>query len=357
MNSIGTRIKKERIKQGVSLENIASITKIRVDVLKRIEDDDFKNLPPKLYVRGFLIAISNVLGLNSDEILENYLACINEGPAKQIKDKEKNKTGVTKIKKEIVHEDLQKEIMTTVNSSAPVMLNSEDGYIADEKPALQDKIISFLSEGRKKIMVASLTGLGLFFLIFFLFYLGSGSDKKTSKTLHVEEEGSVEKQIEVREETIEEPQLVLKEEKQSNPLSESKQEEKKSEMALPVKEDNTLNEYSLLKIQARGGSWVKLQLDDTEVASMTFIVGMTRVFKVYRQVRLFLGNSSNLDIYFNDEKLAFSNIESDRVLNLKHAPLKSKPGVKKITVEKKPQIKLDEDLISPPKLTPEKLTL
>ena len=65
----------------------------------------------------------------------------------------------------------------------------------------------------------------------------------------------------------------------------------------------------------------------------------------------------NLDIYFNDEKLAFSNIESDRVLNLKHAPLKSKPGVKKITVEKKPQIKLDEDLISPPKLTPEKLTL
>jgi cytoskeleton protein RodZ len=51
--SIGERLKKVRLEKGISLDEAHRITKVHLDVLKAIEDDNYININP-VYLKGFL---------------------------------------------------------------------------------------------------------------------------------------------------------------------------------------------------------------------------------------------------------------------------------------------------------------
>ena len=63
---IGHLLKRARRRQGVSLEEVEKATRIRKDYLQQLESDDHTAMPEPIYVRGFMKAYANYLGLDGD---------------------------------------------------------------------------------------------------------------------------------------------------------------------------------------------------------------------------------------------------------------------------------------------------
>ncbi|MBI3582520.1 MAG: helix-turn-helix domain-containing protein [Nitrospinae bacterium] len=54
------------------MQEIASITRICTRYLQALENDDYSSIPAEVYVRGFLRAYANCVGLASNEIISKY---------------------------------------------------------------------------------------------------------------------------------------------------------------------------------------------------------------------------------------------------------------------------------------------
>ena len=60
MGTLGAYLKKTRELHGISIEELASSTKINISVLAALENDDFKKLPAAIFVKGFIKQLSKV---------------------------------------------------------------------------------------------------------------------------------------------------------------------------------------------------------------------------------------------------------------------------------------------------------
>ncbi len=74
----GARLRRYRLRCGMELEDIAGITKINNGYLLAIEEERFRDLPSKVYVRGFVTAFASTLGLNSKEVASSYMRLYDE---------------------------------------------------------------------------------------------------------------------------------------------------------------------------------------------------------------------------------------------------------------------------------------
>ncbi len=92
MESPGEYLKREREIRGISLEDISGATKIRARLLNAIENNDFDALPAAPFVKGFIQAYCNYLGLDAQDALLRY-----ESYARGIEEK---KTAALAIEKE-----------------------------------------------------------------------------------------------------------------------------------------------------------------------------------------------------------------------------------------------------------------
>lgn len=72
MESIGEYLKKERELKAITLQEIATITRICTRYLQALENDDYSSIPADVYVRGFLRAYAKCVGLASNEIISKY---------------------------------------------------------------------------------------------------------------------------------------------------------------------------------------------------------------------------------------------------------------------------------------------
>lgn len=77
-NSLGESLRSEREKRGITIEQIASATKISVKLLHYLESDQYSELPAKPFVRGFVISYSRFVGLDPKEILTRFSSFIDE---------------------------------------------------------------------------------------------------------------------------------------------------------------------------------------------------------------------------------------------------------------------------------------
>ena len=73
MESIGKYLKRARQKKNVSLQDVASQTRIHHSVLESLEAGNFENLPGPMYVKGFLKRYAEYLGLKSAPLIDRYL--------------------------------------------------------------------------------------------------------------------------------------------------------------------------------------------------------------------------------------------------------------------------------------------
>ena len=76
--SFGERLKLEREKRGITLEEVAGATKISVRNLKALELEKFDQLPGGIFNRGFVRAYAKHLGLDEEQVVADYLEAAGE---------------------------------------------------------------------------------------------------------------------------------------------------------------------------------------------------------------------------------------------------------------------------------------
>jgi cytoskeleton protein RodZ len=71
---VGAALRDARQRRGLSLEEIARATKIRVAILRAVETDRRDELPEAIFLRGFVRAYAREVGLDPDKTSSRYLA-------------------------------------------------------------------------------------------------------------------------------------------------------------------------------------------------------------------------------------------------------------------------------------------
>ena len=80
MPSFGEKLKMEREKRKITLDQISSSTKIGTRMLQALEEDKFDQLPGGIFNKGFVRAYSRCIGLDEDQTVAEYLQASGDGP-------------------------------------------------------------------------------------------------------------------------------------------------------------------------------------------------------------------------------------------------------------------------------------
>lgn len=78
--TIGSELRQAREQRGVSLREISSRTRIRIPVLRAIEQDDYTLVPSGIVLRGFLKLYAHEVGLDADGIVRRCPVLQAPGP-------------------------------------------------------------------------------------------------------------------------------------------------------------------------------------------------------------------------------------------------------------------------------------
>ena len=70
--SVGTLLRMERERLGLSQAQITEMTRMRTPVVEAIENEAWGSLPPPVFVRGFLKSYAKVLGLSQEVVIDLY---------------------------------------------------------------------------------------------------------------------------------------------------------------------------------------------------------------------------------------------------------------------------------------------
>src|SRR5215470_16996263 len=73
--SLALWLRAGRAHRGMSLDDVAKVTKIQPRILERLEAGKLDGLPAEVFVRGFVRSFARCVGLDEREALRRYAAC------------------------------------------------------------------------------------------------------------------------------------------------------------------------------------------------------------------------------------------------------------------------------------------
>jgi cytoskeleton protein RodZ len=76
--SFGEKLKKEREKRSITLEQISTSTKIGTRMLQALEEEKFNQLPGGIFNKGFVRAYARCVGLDEEQTVADYLQASGE---------------------------------------------------------------------------------------------------------------------------------------------------------------------------------------------------------------------------------------------------------------------------------------
>ncbi len=79
----GPFLRKIRESMGITVKDIAKTTKISTANITYLEEEDYRNLPALVYIKGYLAQIAKCLNLRSDIVVRSYLSRMNERQEKK----------------------------------------------------------------------------------------------------------------------------------------------------------------------------------------------------------------------------------------------------------------------------------
>lgn len=78
MPSFGEKLKLERVKRKITLDQISATTKIGTRMLQALEEEKFNQLPGGIFNKGFVRAYARTVGLDEDQAVADYLEASGE---------------------------------------------------------------------------------------------------------------------------------------------------------------------------------------------------------------------------------------------------------------------------------------
>ncbi len=73
MESVGEFFKQVREAKGLTIDEVASKTRIRTDFVKALEDGNFAKLPDQVFARGFVRSYARSLGLDEEDAIHRFI--------------------------------------------------------------------------------------------------------------------------------------------------------------------------------------------------------------------------------------------------------------------------------------------
>jgi len=74
----GVRLRRNRLFRGIEIDDISDVTKVSTAHLRNIEEENFVDLPADVYVRGFVTAYAETIGLDPKIVVPSYMARVQE---------------------------------------------------------------------------------------------------------------------------------------------------------------------------------------------------------------------------------------------------------------------------------------
>src|SRR5512134_545550 len=71
-DTFGPRLRSERERRGITLDTIASVTKVSADLWDGLERNDFSRWPSGVFARAFVRDYARAIGLDGDEIVGEF---------------------------------------------------------------------------------------------------------------------------------------------------------------------------------------------------------------------------------------------------------------------------------------------
>ena len=71
-DTFGPRLRRERERRGITLDTIATVTKVGVDLWEGLERNDFSRWPSGIFARAFIRDYARAVGLDADEIVDEF---------------------------------------------------------------------------------------------------------------------------------------------------------------------------------------------------------------------------------------------------------------------------------------------
>jgi len=68
----GPRLRRERERRGISLEELAAATKVSVDLWEGMERNDFSRWPSGIFARAFMRDYARAVGLDADAVVDEF---------------------------------------------------------------------------------------------------------------------------------------------------------------------------------------------------------------------------------------------------------------------------------------------
>ena len=76
VSGLGALLRNERESRGLSHEQLSQITRLRKHFLEALENEEWQNLPPSVFVKGFIRSYAKALGLDEDKLLDLYKSAV-----------------------------------------------------------------------------------------------------------------------------------------------------------------------------------------------------------------------------------------------------------------------------------------
>ncbi|ATH91484.1 DUF4115 domain-containing protein [Bacillus glycinifermentans] len=87
VTELGNRLKEAREEKGMSLDDLQAATKIQKRYLTALEEGNYDVIPGKFYVRAFIKQYAEAVGLNSEELFEEFKKDIPDSYNDEVSDK------------------------------------------------------------------------------------------------------------------------------------------------------------------------------------------------------------------------------------------------------------------------------
>jgi cytoskeleton protein RodZ len=287
VENFGSYLKHERELRGVPLEEISGATKIHIRFLQALEDNQFDELPGKVFIKGYIRSYANIIGSDVEEMLNIYEESVGN-------------------KKEKIS-----ELVPPSNISA------------------------------KKFLVFALLGLIILILFFGVKFLISSKNNQPVKNAELNEKQNV----------VSPAPLPIKSLKEKTPLVVEDKLLKESDAPLPEQSQALITELDSLKeksdiedqvnslvptdnesqlvlekplkltIKVKNNSWFNMTIDDFREEDFIIHAGEEKNYWGNNIFRLTIGNKQGTEIILNGKKLVIpeskKNVIKDFIINSK----------------------------------------
>ncbi|WP_307262644.1 MULTISPECIES: RodZ domain-containing protein [Peribacillus] len=280
LTELGNRLKEAREAKGLGLEDLQELTKIQKRYLIGIEEGNYSMMPGKFYVRAFIKQYCEAVGLDSEEIFEQY------------------KSEIPSVYSEELPEQLSR-----VQSRKTI-------------PAGDSKVVEMLP---KILAVVLVIGAAVLIWVLVSNYMSNpdNDDKKNAKENEAvgynksdgfnEEKGNADqKQNEEKSDSSDEKNeddAVVKDEKKEQKLAVTSSSGKNSTYEL--KNTDTFK----LKVTSKGSPWVGIKNGEGKLLFQGTIdkdKSQEIDFTNEKEAVINIGRAYETEIYVNDEKLEYS---------------------------------------------------